>query len=180
MITKTKSSLLFLCESISDKSSLAVFIVGCLVLIGWILDIHILKSLYPNMLTMKANTALSFILTGASLWLLQTKRSNKRIPLIAQVCSGAAASIGFLTIGEYLFGYSLGIDQILFTESSQAVGSFAPSRMEFNTALNFSLIGLSLFILSFEKQSLYLLSQSLAAAAALVVMAAFIGYLFGD
>jgi signal transduction histidine kinase len=179
MIARTNSSILILCESVSEKSSLAVFIVGCLVLIGWILDIQFLKSLYPNMVIMKANTALSFIMIGASLWLLQIKRSNKRIPLIAQVCSGAAASIGFLTIGEYLFGYDLGIDQILFTESPQAVGSSAPGRMGFNTALNLSLIGLSLFILSFERQSLYRLSQSLAAAAALVVLAAFIGYLFG-
>lgn len=179
MSTKSNSSVLSLCESVSGKSSLVVFIVGCMVFIGWILDIQPIKSLHPDMVTMKANTALSFILIGASLWLLQTKRSNKRIALIAQVCAGVAASIGLLTIGEYLFGYDLGIDQILFTESPRAIGTSVPGRMGFNTALNFLLIGISLFILGFERQSSYRLPQSLAAAAAFVALISFIGYLFG-
>jgi len=168
-----------MCKSISEKSGLSVFIVGCLVFVGWIFDIQILKSLHPDLVTMKANTALSFILIGTSLWLLQTKRSDKRIAIIAQVCAGAVASIGLLTIGEYLFGYDLGIDQIIFTESSGAIGSFAPGRMGLNTAFNFLILGLSLILLDLETRSGHRPAQFLALVAVLMSIVTFIGYLYG-
>ena len=44
---------------------------GMIVLIGWIFDIVALKSIISNLATMKFNTAIGFILTGASLWFMQ-------------------------------------------------------------------------------------------------------------
>jgi hypothetical protein len=36
-----------------------VFIVGLAVLVGWMLDIAALKSVFPGLVTMKANTAIA-------------------------------------------------------------------------------------------------------------------------
>ena len=43
---------------ISRAAAVAVVLLGCLALVGWIFDIRILKSVFPGFVTMKANTAL--------------------------------------------------------------------------------------------------------------------------
>ena len=40
-------------------------------LVGWLLGIRMLTSVFPNYATIKPNTASCFILAGLSLWLLR-------------------------------------------------------------------------------------------------------------
>ena len=92
-----------------------LYFIGSLVLIGWYFDIEILKLGFPGSpATMKANTALCFLLSGLSLWLSQimaVQRSSlgetRRILYlrISQFCAVAVAGIGLLTIIQYLFGW---------------------------------------------------------------------------
>jgi cytochrome bd-type quinol oxidase subunit 2 len=58
-------------KKMSKIASVFSIVVGAVVLFGWTLDITALKSVLPNFVTMKANTALGFVLAGLSLWLLQ-------------------------------------------------------------------------------------------------------------
>lgn len=44
-------------------------ITGSMALAGWAFDIAVLKSILPGWVSMKANTAVCFILIGISLWL---------------------------------------------------------------------------------------------------------------
>jgi hypothetical protein len=41
-----------------------IFLAGIIVVIGWLLDIEVLKSILPYWVTMKFTTAISFILSG--------------------------------------------------------------------------------------------------------------------
>ena len=71
---------------LSRVASVAVMSTGGLVLIGWLLDIAPLKSVWPGLVAMKANAALAFVFEGCALWMLgQTRR-------IRSLAGGAASA----------------------------------------------------------------------------------------
>src|SRR5213593_4548176 len=102
-------------------AGLAVALVGVAVLAGWLLDIGRLRSILPNLSTMKANTALSFTLGGSALWWLAAPAPGRRARRLAQACAVTIVLVAGLTLGEYLAGRDFGIDQLLFADPS-AVG----------------------------------------------------------
>jgi len=63
--------------SLSRAASVLVVVVGGAVLIGWMLDIALLKSVLPGLVTMKPNTALALVLSGVSLWLSRTAEPGR-------------------------------------------------------------------------------------------------------
>jgi PAS domain S-box-containing protein len=133
--------------------------IGCLVLIGWILDITVLKSVLPSLVTMKANTALGFVLAGTSLFLL-AKRTSRKQYLISRLCSFIVFTIGLSTLSEYLCGWDLGIDQLLFTEAPQAVATSHPGRMSPLTAFSFVLVGIALWLTGGTRESNTFINQN--------------------
>lgn len=140
------SNLLLLLKAWAKVASILVVLIGGVVILGWLLDIPTLKSILPTWVTMKANTAIGFIVAGSSLW--QLSQSTRRSYRYAQILAAIALGIGLLTLTQYSFNVDLGIDQLFFRESVGAVGTSAPGRMAANTALNFLLLGSSLFLLS--------------------------------
>jgi hypothetical protein len=54
-------------RNIAKVLSLAVIIAGVVVMIGWIFNIGILKSISPNWISMKFNTAILSVLLGTGL-----------------------------------------------------------------------------------------------------------------
>ncbi|MFA5044877.1 MAG: PAS domain S-box protein [Paludibacter sp.] len=123
--------------------------VGLLVLIGWLFDIEILKSLQSNTVTMKANTAVAFLLSG--LVLVFMKQESPVYKILIRICGLFIAVLGMLSLGEYLWGTDFGIDEFFIRETANAIGTSNPGRMAPNTALNFSVIGLGYIIFSFQK-----------------------------
>ena len=123
--------------------------VGLLSLAGWVFDISVLKSGWPGLVQIKPNTAICLILLGVSLWLrkVETQQARGRI-LAAQLLAGLVAAIGLASFGEYLFGWDLGIDQLLFAESpNEAARSVRPGLMAPVNAVNFLLLGSALIFL---------------------------------
>jgi len=153
-------------------------LVGGLVLAGWALDIVTLKSVPPGLVTMKANTALAFILAGLSLWLLCPESSamvsSRR--RLAQFCAFTIVLAGFLTLTEYAFGWDLKVDQLLFWDMPKAVGTSSPGRMEPNTAFDLVMVGLALLLLDVETRRGHRPAQFLSLTAGFVSLLAFIGY----
>src|SRR5947199_4404286 len=101
------------CKSFSLGASLAVLGLGVSALWGWLFDIELLKRVHPAWTTMKANSAFCFICAGFSLWLLNLRPVTGLKLRLAQACALAVTVVGLLTMGEYLFGRDLGIDQLL-------------------------------------------------------------------
>src|SRR5688572_27516542 len=80
-----------------------VLMIGILVLAGWLFNISTLKGILPGLATMKANTALAFVLAGISLWLAGTEPKNQKGELIARACATLVILTGLLTLSEYIF-----------------------------------------------------------------------------
>jgi len=153
-------------------AALLVAALGLTVLIGWALDVTLIKNLLPGSVTMKANTALCFLLAGCALFLhLQTPGWQRLVQGVAL----AVATIGIATLAEYGFDWQLGIDQLLFRESVGAVYTLYLGRMSGYAALGFSAVGFALLALS--RQTLQLPTQLAAALTILVGVVPLLGYL---
>ncbi|MEG4576856.1 PAS domain S-box protein [Microcoleus sp. N3A4] len=165
-------------KHISQLTSLLVIAIGCVVLLGWQFDISLLKSGFPGMTsTMKANTALCFLLAGVSLRLLQYQRLTRLHYQIARGTAGLVFVIGLLTLSEYLFGWHLGIDEWLFRDVVSSATPY-PGRMGVNTALNFVLMGVALLLLGQNLQWGIWLAQICSSVAALISLLALFGHIF--
>ena len=165
-------------KRIFQLTSLLVMAIGCLVLLGWKFDIFLRKSGFPGMTsTMKANAALCFLLSGFSLRLLQNQRPTRLHYRVAQGTAGLVIAIGLLTLSQYLFGWNLGIDELLFRDVVSSATPY-PGRMGINTALNFVLMGVALLLLGRNSQRYICLAQICSSIAALISLLALFGHIF--
>lgn len=153
-------------------------LIGCLVLSGWLFDVSILKSVLPGWVEMKANTAVCFILLGIALWLEHPDWINRKTERIVRACAAAAAAIGSLTLLQYIFGWDLGIDQLLFTESPDALWTFSPGRMAPTSAINFVLLACAILCLDINVRGGAHAAELLGLTAGLIGLAPLIGYAY--
>src|SRR5712691_3626549 len=163
-------------------ASAIAIIVASLVLVGWLLDIALLKSVLPGAATMKPNTAVCFVLSGLALWLLcpaPGQAGGGMRPVVALACVTLVAGVGLLTLGEYGLNLNIGIDELLFRETLTATQLPSPGRMAPATALDFLLLGLSLTWLDAESRHGHRPSQYMALGVILVGLLALLGYLYG-
>jgi diguanylate cyclase (GGDEF)-like protein len=162
---------------IAFPTGLFVIAVGCLVLAGWMFDITLFKSVLPGFVSMNPVTAVAFILSGAALLILLVPEADRRFRFLGQVCGLVVALLGLLRLCEYLFGWNLGIDFLLFREQVMAVSP--PSQMPVTTALNFLMLGLAFIIYDIGTGRSRQLSELLILLPAFFSLAGFIGYIYG-
>ena len=160
----------------SRAASGFVIVISLLVLAGWLLHIPSLTSILPGLATMKANSALAFLLAGVSLWLAQPGGERHKGEWISEVCAAATALIGVLTLSQYVFGRDLGIDQLLVQDTLSPETAF-PGRMSPVTSLNFSMLGFALFLMA--RHLFRWLVEMLALGVLLISVLALIGYAYG-
>jgi len=163
-------------QSFARAAGAAVSVTGAVVLGGWLLDIAVLKSLSPGFVSMKANTALAMLLAGGALQVLSVGPSSQYMRFAALAAAFVVALIGILTLSEYLYGWNLEIDQLLFSEAPGAMGTSAPGRMAPTSAICFFLLGVSLLVLDVRR--CYPVAQVLTLVAALIALTALIGYVY--
>lgn len=141
---------------------------------GWGLDIAVLRALVPGHVAMKANTALGLLLAGVALAYGAKQSGAGR--LAAVVGAGAAALLGSLILFEYVSGFPLGIDELLFLDHTPTGGPF-PGRMAPASACMFVLAGSSLLLIRRERWVLW--GQALACISGLLCWLNLVGVLYG-
>ena len=168
-------------RSFSRVASFLAILVGCVVLVGWTLDVGVLQRVLPGLVAMNPVTAAAFVLAGASAWLLQEERPGRRAHRLARACALVVAVGGLLKLLQMLIGWEFGIDQLLFAKKLEAEAASAgfPNRMAPNTALNFFLLGGALFFLDSRTRGRHWPAQYLALAVMGISVPALVGYLYG-
>ena len=101
--------------------------IGAVVLLGgWAVGVDPLKSLVGQ-IAMKANAAAGLTLCGVALFMLA--RPGSRFRRAARALAIAAGALGFITLLEYATGHRLGVDELLFRDTTPEASEYAPGRM---------------------------------------------------
>jgi signal transduction histidine kinase/CheY-like chemotaxis protein len=167
------------CHLIVRGTSIAGMLVGFVVLVGWLLHIEFLTGIAPGYAPMKPNSALCFLLSGCSLWLLHIRCLDAKRRLAARIFAALVALVGALTLCEHWLGWNLGFGQFLFNHTLIATGVDHPGRFSQATAIGFFLIGSSLFFVGRKFSRNSEPSQWLALATIVVGAIGQFGYVFG-
>src|SRR5262245_58987346 len=163
--------------SFSQIASFIVMAVGLVALVGWVFNVEFLKNLlHPSRVPMNPATAITFILSAASLWLLRAERSERGY-LIGNLCALLVVVVGFLILVSYVFQWNVHLDRWLFREKLDVPGHFA-NRMAPNTALGFFLAGLALLCLDLEWRGGFRPAQLFILGTMLVAVTTLIGYAY--
>ncbi|NUT57128.1 MAG: PAS domain-containing protein, partial [Thermoleophilia bacterium] len=144
-------------------------------LFGWVADIGTFKRIAPGLPSMKANTAIGFVVAGIALWLVRDPEPTRRRCRIAAALSFAVAALGLLTLAEYVFHVDLGIDG-LFEDTE--VGDGFPGRTSPHSALALAAVGLWLGTIATPEIRRFAPGRTMSVVASLVVLLAGIGYLY--
>jgi two-component system, sporulation sensor kinase E len=151
---------------------------GIIVIMGWVLDIRSLESIYPGFVSMKLNAAMCTVFLGIAL-VMNEARQSKTEHIIYHTLLVLVTLTGGITLLEYQFGFNAGIDQLFITDrQSFFIHSPFPGRMAYNSSVCFTLMGIGLLGLSTKRVKLHLLSQYLFHAVTVISGIALMGYFF--
>lgn len=154
--------------ALSRAASLVTVLIGLLVLIGWGLDLSLLKSTLPGIGAMNPVSTIALILSGLALFGLH--HAPDRLRRVIQGLAVVVLAIALLRLAEYSGRVDPDVDLLLFSE--QVTGTLPQSRMALNEALAFAMVAAATWILAsrmpgglMAAQILLLLTLALASVA---------------
>lgn len=121
--------------------SFVILSISLLVCVGWVIDIPVLKSIMPNVVTMKFSTAISFVFSGVILYFVANHHLGKiGIGQIAIPISGFVIVLFMATIlMTYIIGVPSGMEQ-LFIKEKTSIQTISPGMPSIPTTISFLLI----------------------------------------
>ncbi|MFN3298779.1 MAG: ATP-binding protein [Sediminibacterium sp.] len=153
---------------------LVIIVIGCLNLVGWQLDITVLKSFSSEMTSMNPLTALTFIASGFWLYFFKENNLNRKSVFLEIFI----LLIGLLHSLAYQFSLEfLRLDHLLFTAKVDA--SFINSHLAPTTAVLFMLSGIIMLSSHAQKKWVLILRQLLSIMVFATAYSSILGYLYG-
>jgi diguanylate cyclase (GGDEF)-like protein len=159
----------------SQTAAALVALVGGIVLMGWLLNIAILKSVAPNLVSMKANTAALLLAAGVALFLFDERSSNTLRRHIGRLLAAVVLVIAGLTLFQYAGSMNAGIDELLFRDDTRTTATSHPGRMAPMTAASLMLCGLALLLIDRSPR----VSRQIAMVVLVFATLGIAGYVFG-
>lgn len=163
----------------AQACALLVAAVGVLVLVGWQADIGLLKSIRPSLGAMAPGSALAFVCSGATLFLLQPRYDGTWRGRVAHVLPWAVLALSGLTLAEYLLHVDLGIDELLFRDPGHEVQTAYPGRISIVAALGFLLLGTALLLVRRASRTAQRIARLMTLATAVMLLVGLLGFLYG-
>jgi two-component system sensor histidine kinase/response regulator len=160
---------------VSKAAASLALLMGAVALLGWWLDLPVLRSLIPGAVEMKANTAACLVAAGAALRWRMGPPARWRTAVILGLALGVVA-LGAATLAEYAWDTTFGVDQILALDTG--AHDVIAGRMSPFTALALALIGSSLALLGRSGAARWVVSGG-STLVVLIGAAAVLGYLWG-
>lgn len=129
-----------------------VSICGAMVMLGWFLDIEVLRSILPQWVTMKFLTALSFFLSGISLYFI-TRTLEIRSELAQIVLVFTTFLIFFIMtilLVSFFLDIQTGIENLFVREQEDAAYTTKPGMPSIGTIISFLLVAFAGFLNLFD------------------------------
>lgn len=167
-------------RKIAKILSLVVTIAGVMVIIGWLFDIGILKSISPAWVSMKFTTAIAFVLSGITLYFIVRAREGEFDK--AQVVLSITSLIIILLMGTLFFsailGIRTGVEDLFIKEASGTVKTVTPGRPSLPTMFNFILIASAGILTTLNPGNLRSKLKIIGVIVGLIGTLAVAGYIF--
>lgn len=177
-LTVSEADRSLLCRRSGRILALVVGFFGCVVAFGWIVSFDFVKSVFPDMPTMKFNTSLCFVLASIAIVLQYKTGISRSKKTVATLLTATIFVISFLTLLQYMIGIDLGIDQLAVVDDLTAATE-APGRMSQGTSLAFLLVASGLLSIDYETAGNHCPAQYLVILSTLLSAAALLGYIYG-
>jgi signal transduction histidine kinase len=156
-------------ERVSAAAGTFAAAVGALALTGWALDMDVLKGA-GGAITMKPNAALGLVVCGLSLRAYVSSR--RAVRWLSPVLALVGGAIGILTLSQHLFGWDLGIDELLFIEAPGSPATASPGRMGPVGSSSLAAAGVALLVMRRRPG----IAQTLALMTGTMAFIALVGY----
>lgn len=124
-------------------AGILVFLLASAVLVGWLWNIGTLKSILDGYISMKFNTAVSFLLLSVCLII---NSLTKKISPAVLTLELLVAVYALVSLSQEIFAVNLGIDELLYPDVDGFLkNEVYPGRMSPITAVLFAVMALSMF-----------------------------------
>jgi signal transduction histidine kinase len=156
--------------------AIATALTGTAVLVGWTLGIEPVKRILPDLVAMNPASAVCFILSGLSFFLLTDKVNSKARRMTGYTLASIVFFASVIKMAGVLTEKDVFIDSLLF--SDQLIEPNHPNRMAPNTSISFLLLSLSLMLINILGSNDKLPSQYISITLAVFSLLSVLGYLY--
>jgi hypothetical protein len=161
--------------------SWVVSIAGVVVMLGWIFDIGVLRSIKPSWVSMKFSTSLAFALSGITLYFVAKAKEGEFDK--AQVVLSITSLIIMLLMGILFFSALLrihtGTEDLFVKEKAVSSMSVAAGRPSIPTMINFILMAVAGVLTMFNSVKLGSQLRTIGLIVGAIGVLAVVGYIIG-
>lgn len=149
-----------------------------LVLLGWLFNIPVFKSIVPGYVNMKFNTALGLFVTSVA-FLFYVQKPYGVVAALARICVAFILVLATITLLQIFTGNDYGIDRLFITDTSPVSQYDTAGRMSPITGVCFVLVCTSILLLSAKNEITRQIVQGMLHIVTLLSFIAIVGYLLG-